>query len=224
MKKIIIMLLLACCCACTKTEGEIINSNDTLLSESMKNFFADDVTSYVQGEHFQAKIISIAKVQYDDSYLYQYQITVAPLRDEKVDIKSFEMSLNDEMKGYFDFEDIYLGFSFPMFEDFDIPVKEGKESIVAYRFDKTLNNLNNQTQKEAGFSDAYFDKAVTTIYITIKSNYGEETIIVPFTDELLVIDEESDLPENREDLRQLFQSGSLEERTVAGVYEKEVWE
>ena len=122
-----------------------IDQSDPSLTESMRNYFDANCISESEGEHFQAKLLSLAKLYYEDTIIYKYSFVVAPRLNEKMDIYSFTLSLNDEAKNYyqqygFTKYDMYM---IKMFEKGDIPKASGKQDMHAYRFEVLIDNVNN---------------------------------------------------------------------------------
>ncbi len=193
-----------------------IEENDSSLTESMHNYFKVDYVYEIKGEHFQAKLLSLAKVYYEDTIIYKYSFVVAPLLDEKMDIYSFTLSLNDEAKNYyqqcgFTKYDMYM---IKMFEKGDIPKASGKQDMHAYRFEVLIDNVNNETQMKHAISDEQFDEIVSELFITIDFNYKSETLRL-FSDNLLVIKIEDDIPEGRIDLLSYLKTGTFKEPLFA---------
>lgn len=213
--------------ACTPKQLKLIDSNNPDLTESMKNFFQADADTYVKGEHFQVKILDVSKVFYDapyygESYIYRYQIVIAPLYEEMIHIKKFSFSLDQKLVDYYKQEPGYMTFDsfiIPYFEDFEIPVKYDSNEFVAYYFDKALGNMGNARVKN-NFSEEEYEKGMSTLYVTIVCSNMEETIPVEYVGQIHTYDRYEDIPEDREDLKALYLDGSC--RETAGPYEKEI--
>ena len=201
-----------------------IDQSDPSLTESMRNYFDANCISEFEGEHFQAKLLSLAKLYYEDTIIYKYSFVVAPRLDEKMDIYSFTLSLNDEAKNYyqqygFTKYDVYFS---SFFDKGDIPIKYNKETLVAYRFEIQIDNINNEVQKECGYNDQQFDRLVSELYITINFNHKKETLELKAND-LLVIKSENDVPSGRIDLLSYLNSGTFKE-PFFGPYDSKTWQ
>ena len=209
-----IILLLFIISGCVKSMP--IEEYDSSLTESMHNYFKSDYVYEIKGGHFQAKLLSLAKIYYEDTIIYKYSFVVAPLLDEKMDIYSFTLSLNEKAKKYFSQNGLtkYDLYMIKMLEKGDIPKARGKQTMHAYRFEVLIDNVNNETQMKHAISDAQFDLMVSELFITINFNYKSETLKL-FTDNLLVIKNEDDVPERRIDLLSYLKTGSFKEPLFA---------
>lgn len=215
MKKefILIVIILLILFGCKKAEKIDFENDD--LQESMHNFDEAEYIAYAQGEHFKAKILSVAKVySHNDSIVYKYSIAIAPYLDEKMEIKSIQLSLKDEeIQKYYEGANSYDYFTLPMIDDSHmIPVKKSKEEMQAYRIERRLDNINNTIQQEAGYNQQQFDDIVSKFYIEIKYNFSKEIIYIdvdPAT--FLIIEKESDIPNGRTDLEKIFETGTCHE-------------
>lgn len=212
-KFILIILIIFVLFGCKKAE-EIDFKNDDL-QESMHNFDEAEYVAYAEGAHFKVKILSMAKVySCKDSTVYKYSITIAPCLDEKMEIKSIQLSLKDaEIQKYYEGATSYDFFTFPMIDDSHmIPVKNSKEEMQAYRIERRLDNINNTVQQEAGYNQQQFDKIASEFYVEIKYNFSKEKIYIEVDPEnFLIIEKESDIPNGRTDLEKIFETGTCHE-------------
>lgn len=213
-KKFILMIFIIFALFGCKNVEEIDFENDDL-QESMHNFDKAEYVAYAQGEHFKVKILSVAKVySCKDSIVYKYSIAIAPYLDEKMEIKSIQLSLKDEeIQKYYEGANSYDYFTLPMVVDSHmIPVKKSKEEMQAYRIERRLDNLNNAIQQEAGYSQQQLDEIVSKFYIEIKYNISKEIIYIEVDPaNFLIVEKESDIPNGREDLEKIFETGTCHE-------------
>lgn len=223
MKKVLLASLVLAIILCGCKKGELIDANDQELTESMKNFFSAEYDDYVKGEHFQVKLLSLAKVYYEDKVIYKYSIAIAPMLDEKMDIYSFSLSLDDEIQKYYQDGGLtsYDRFAVQLYEKGDLPVKSGKTEMVAYRIEISLDNITNKNQNEYGYTEEEFDKLVSRLNITIKYNHRKEAITVT-SNNIITIKSEADIPTGRIDLYHYLNERVFQE-AVAGIFDYDTW-
>lgn len=224
MKKLFILILSGLILSfggCKK--HDVIEKNDSSLSECMHNYFDADYVDEVKGEYFQAKLLSLAKIYYNETIIYKYSFVIAPRLDEKMDIYNFTLSLNDEAKNY------YLQYGYTKYDLYmtkffskgEIPVKYNKEDLIAYRWEIQIDNITNEYQKECDISDEQFDQMISELYITVNFNHRKETIKLE-TDDFLIIKNEQDIPEGRVDLLSYLQNGYFIE-PFFGPFDNKYW-
>ncbi len=216
----ILMLLSIFGCNNEQVHDEI-SSDDQTLTESMHNFFALKSNDYVKGEHFQVKVISFAKIYYKDKVIYKYSLAIAPKLDEKMNIENFKFTIVDADK-YFVGNTMYSIFSKDIFEKGQIPEKNGKSDMVAYRFELFLDNIDNEYQKSKELTDDKMDDFLSKVVVKIDFNNTSEKIEIDISD-ILVINEDNDIPEGRVDLYSFLHNGTYGGITV-GPYDNDVWE
>ena len=170
--KIFILLFSIMCNGCSTEENkeemrQLSEYNINDLSESMKNFMNEASISSANGEHFEVKLLSIAKIKFDDeqyetSYkFYRYQILVAPKLDENIKLENITFSPSDELVDYYNdvpegrnsLIDYQLGI-----ENANIKEKVGKENLLAYRLDFTMSNAGDDYQTDSNISNELFDE------------------------------------------------------------------
>lgn len=195
---------------------KVINKDNINLKESMKNFYQTDCLTDVSGEHFQVKLISISKVQFDDesydtSYtFYRYQILIAPMLDENILLQDIIITPSNELDEYYnlvlegrnDVQDYQLGI-----DQLSISEKKGEEELLAYRIDITMSNAGDDYQMKSNISDELFDEYMKELNIKIKYNNQEETINVQYEDTIYIPNFSLE-NEERKDLVELHESGS----------------
>lgn len=223
MRKLLLvtLALLVILFGCKKSE--VIDNNDQDLTDTMKNFFAAKYDDYVKGDHFQVKLLSLAKVYYEDKVIYKYSIVIAPMLDERMNIYGFSLSLDDEAQKYYQEGGLtsYDSFAIQIYDKGDLPVKSGKDDMHAYRIETYLDNRNNETQKDYGYTEEDFDSLLSKINVTIKYNNKKETLSVSAHD-IIVVKCEQDIPDGRIDLYHYLTDGVYQEG-LAGTFSYDTW-
>ncbi len=143
--------------------------------ESMRQFHSIEAEDYAKNDAFAAKLLFANKIINEKSYIYQYRVCFAPIRNESISIKSIafqndktiekmcfnnglSMPDNTTVEGYFD------GIVFGNINDF-----EAFDWTLSRKISRTLIERNN-------ISDEMLDEYMSTVVIIIK--YNQSTDIV----------------------------------------------
>ena len=217
MKKLVVVLLGLLLITGCSNAGVPLDKNDPVLSDSMKNYFSEDLSSEIVGRHFRAKIVSVVKLDFGDRAGYSYQILLAPVNDENIKLKSVTISCNKLLEKFYDKQPSINGSQTPWlgteFDSFDMsygPMYENKEDLPAFMAGAVGLDYYEQ-QKEFNYSDAEFDELMKTVRLTVKWNlFDRETLVLTYDGEIETANGNYELLKNREDLQaDLYGEGSI---------------
>ena len=235
MKKIIMIcifiLTLGLVVGCGQKNCEMIDHNDAKLSESMQNFYQDDVKTHAVGESFEAKVIAFDKVlkndkNHGDIIEYKAIVTVAPLCNTKLNIEDFSFSLNEEATAYFDQYPHMTGDDLLPLVKFGDGVElkvTGIDDMQAYRFVLSFDNAGSKNQLASNYSDEQFDEMIKNISLTIHYNHQKEVLNLKYADDINYYQNIDEIPADRLDLKAILDP-SLSNNQVAGYYNDSSWQ
>ena len=227
----VLMIALFLMIGCSQSNCELVEHNDPNLNESMKNFYQDDVKSHVVGENFEAKIIAFDKVlkhdkNHGDIVEYKAIITVAPLCNQKIDIKDFKFSLSEEATKYYDAYPHMTGddlLPLVKFGDGTTLKVTGINDMQAYRFDLLFDNAGTKNQLASNYSDEEFDEMVKDIKLIVYFDNDKEELNLSYADEINYYQNIDEIPNDRQDLKDLLDP-NVKNHQTAGYYNASSWE
>ena len=229
---LVVMMAIFLMVGCNENKCELINHDDPNLSESMKNYYKDEVKTHAIGDKFEAKIIAFDKVlkhdnNHGDRIEYKAIVTVAPHCNRKINIKDFKFSLSEEASRYYaeyphmTGDDLLPLIKFGDGNEFKVT---GINDMQAYRFDLLFDNAGTKNQLASNYSDEEFDEMVKNIRVTISFDGGEEEELgLSYIDEINYYQSVDEVPNNRPDLKLLLDS-DIKNHQSAGYYKSSSWE
>ena len=210
MKKIIaVLIILLSLTACTAPAQ--FKPNDPANSESINNFLAQEKSAYAAGKHFQVKLLPVYKVRSGYLNYYCYQLLIAPLTDEKLDISLVSVSADDRLDEFHRYQSSLYGLSEGIRRELihDIPLMEEKEKHWAIRSD-FIFYCSQEAQNKLEIVDEQMDDYLKTLKVTIKYNIiHSETITVTSDHEVATVTADDEIVKQRKDLYALVNCGEM---------------
>lgn len=100
MKKVLLILFVALGMFGCQSKGKKIDDFDNL-NQSMKLFHSIQSEYSSEGDYFAVKVVRVDRTDTDNALIYRYTVAIAPLRDQKIDIRSIKFQNNDAVEKVF---------------------------------------------------------------------------------------------------------------------------
>lgn len=220
MKRTLIILVIATlltgCLKKVTTDTALLDENDPTLSASLQHFYQLESCTEVKGELFAIKaepIVRIKPLQNSTVEYFAYQIYLAPLTSRETTLNSVIVEADDELAAFFaekgkeshynniaDQEKLFNA---------NIWKWEAKESMLAYVYERTVDNLGNDLVLKQGWNLDEFANKMKNFKVRINYNDGQSETIAIFCEVMKTVASEADIEHENEIIEGVLLEGAV---------------